>query len=31
MVLGVQWHPEWRWVEDSLSRVIFAAFGAAFG
>jgi putative glutamine amidotransferase len=25
--LGVQWHPEWRWSEDALSRAIFAAFG----
>ena len=28
-VLGVQWHPEWRWAADSLSRAIFAAFGDA--
>lgn len=28
-LLGVQWHPEWRWREDALSRAIFAAFGAA--
>ena len=28
-VLGVQWHPEWRFWEDPLSRAIFAAFGAA--
>lgn len=28
-LLGVQWHPEWRWAENSLSRAIFAAFGAA--
>jgi putative glutamine amidotransferase len=26
-VLGVQWHPEWRWAEDAVSRAIFAAFG----
>lgn len=28
-VLGVQWHPEWRWSEDPVSRQIFAAFGEA--
>jgi putative glutamine amidotransferase len=28
-LLGVQWHPEWRWAEDPLSRAIFAGFGAA--
>ena len=28
-LLGLQWHPEWRWAEDDVSRVIFAAFGAA--
>ena len=28
-VLGVQWHPEWRWADDSLSRAIFGAFGDA--
>jgi len=28
-VLGVQWHPEWRWSESPLSRRIFEAFGAA--
>lgn len=28
-LLGVQWHPEWRWAEDTLSRAIFGAFGAA--
>ena len=28
-VLGVQWHPEWRWSEDQVSRAIFAAFGDA--
>ncbi|MCA8092820.1 gamma-glutamyl-gamma-aminobutyrate hydrolase family protein [Burkholderia anthina] len=27
--LGVQWHPEWRFAEQPLSRDIFAAFGAA--
>jgi putative glutamine amidotransferase len=26
-VLGVQWHPEWGWAENPLSRAIFAAFG----
>jgi putative glutamine amidotransferase len=25
--LGVQWHPEWRWAEDPVSRTIFGAFG----
>jgi putative glutamine amidotransferase len=28
-LLGVQWHPEWRWAEDPLSRAIFDGFGAA--
>ena len=28
-LLGVQWHPEWRWAEDPLSRALFAAFGDA--
>lgn len=28
-VLGVQWHPEWRWSQQPLSRAIFAGFGAA--
>lgn len=28
-LLGVQWHPEWRWSEYPLSRAIFAAFGKA--
>ena len=28
-VLGVQWHPEWRWEESDLSRSIFEAFGKA--
>jgi len=28
-VLGVQWHPEWRWSEDPVSRAIFQAFGNA--
>lgn len=28
-VLGVQWHPEWCWSENPLSRAIFNAFGAA--
>jgi putative glutamine amidotransferase len=26
-LLGVQWHPEWRWAEDPLSRAIFSSFG----
>jgi putative glutamine amidotransferase len=28
-VLGVQWHPEWRWNENPVSRAIFQAFGNA--
>lgn len=28
-VLGLQWHPEWRWPENPVSRAIFAAFGEA--
>jgi putative glutamine amidotransferase len=28
-LLGVQWHPEWRWRENAVSRAIFAAFGSA--
>lgn len=28
-LLGVQWHPEWRWSESPLSRAIFAGFGDA--
>lgn len=28
-LLGVQWHPEWRWSENAVSRAIFAAFGKA--
>jgi len=28
-VLGVQWHPEWAFAGDPLSRAIFAGFGAA--
>jgi putative glutamine amidotransferase len=28
-VLGLQWHPEWRWAEDPVSREIFSAFGEA--
>jgi len=27
--LGVQWHPEWRALENPQSRALFAAFGAA--
>jgi putative glutamine amidotransferase len=26
-VLGVQWHPEWKWADDPVSRAIFGAFG----
>lgn len=28
-LLGLQWHPEWRWRENAISRAIFAAFGDA--
>ena len=28
-LLGVQWHPEWKWRENPQSRAIFAAFGRA--
>lgn len=28
-LLGVQWHPEWRWEANLDSRAIFAAFGDA--
>jgi putative glutamine amidotransferase len=28
-LLGVQWHPEWRWAESPLSRAIFSDFGEA--
>jgi putative glutamine amidotransferase len=28
-LFAVQWHPEWAWSENSVSRSIFAAFGAA--
>ncbi len=28
-VLGVQWHPEWRWSENPVSRAVFCAFGDA--
>jgi len=27
IVLGLQWHPEWRWAENPVSRAIFEAFG----
>ncbi|TCO83476.1 gamma-glutamyl-gamma-aminobutyrate hydrolase [Plasticicumulans lactativorans] len=27
--VGVQWHPEWRFEADALSRALFAAFGDA--
>jgi putative glutamine amidotransferase len=27
--LALQWHPEWRFAEDPLSRALFAAFGDA--
>ena len=28
-LLGVQWHPEWRWADNELSRAIFSSFGDA--
>jgi putative glutamine amidotransferase len=28
-LLGLQWHPEWRWSENAVSREIFSAFGNA--
>jgi putative glutamine amidotransferase len=28
-LLGVQWHPEWRYADNPVSRAIFAAFGDA--
>lgn len=28
-VLGLQWHPEWRWAENDVSRAIFGAFAEA--
>jgi putative glutamine amidotransferase len=28
-LLGVQWHPEWAFARDPLSRAIFAGFGRA--
>jgi putative glutamine amidotransferase len=28
-LLGVQWHPEWKWRENAQSRAIFTAFGKA--
>jgi len=28
-LLGLQWHPEWRWSENPVSRAIFAAFAEA--
>jgi putative glutamine amidotransferase len=28
-LLGVQWHPEWDFAKDSLSRSIFTGFGAS--
>jgi putative glutamine amidotransferase len=28
-LLGVQWHPEWRWRENEMSRAILGAFGKA--
>jgi putative glutamine amidotransferase len=28
-LLGLQWHPEWRWENDEVSRSIFGAFAEA--
>jgi putative glutamine amidotransferase len=28
-LLGLQWHPEWRWSDNEISRAIFSAFGDA--
>jgi putative glutamine amidotransferase len=28
-LLGLQWHPEWRWADDTVSRAIWSAFAAA--
>ncbi|HVZ69268.1 MAG TPA: gamma-glutamyl-gamma-aminobutyrate hydrolase family protein [Rhizomicrobium sp.] len=28
-LLGTQWHPEWKWHDNPVSRALFAAFGAA--
>lgn len=28
-LLGLQWHPEWRWNDDPISRAIWLSFGAA--
>ena len=28
-LLGVQWHPEWQWRDNPVSRALFAAFGTA--
>jgi putative glutamine amidotransferase len=28
-LLGVQWHPEWNWAANPVSRAIYAAFGRA--
>ena len=27
--VGVQWHPEWKYQDNSFSRALFAAFGKA--
>jgi putative glutamine amidotransferase len=28
-LLAVQWHPEWKWRDNPVSRALFGAFGAA--
>jgi putative glutamine amidotransferase len=28
-LLGTQWHPEWKWADNPVSRTLFAAFGEA--
>lgn len=30
-LLGTQWHPEWKWADNPVSRELFAAFGKALG
>ena len=28
-LFGVQWHPEWKWADNPVSRAIYSAFGQA--
>ncbi|HSZ74706.1 MAG TPA: gamma-glutamyl-gamma-aminobutyrate hydrolase family protein [Rhizomicrobium sp.] len=30
-LIAVQWHPEWKWQDNPVSRALFAAFGKACG